>query len=293
MGSMTNPQRSSGIPLCTWVDRPANPKVGDKIQINDAGKRIMEWTGTLWVPANGQPWRQSGMPVGACSAGSFTNTTGAFTLITPFHYVYSVEATGGIYLYFPVGVIAPGSPAGVYYCIMSSTTEGVVYNNLYTGDEAVRPTVLVPMTSLVANWTQTGNEITLRTTPIYGKMLGPHGRIKISKAWTMNTTSANKFQYMRLGNALMSQVGYGSQAAGRAEYLIQNTGTTQNQFVFNVSNGISVGPSQVNSVAPFTNANTEVDLFLTSSVVLSWNASLGKVNDWIVDHGQTVEIYQG
>jgi hypothetical protein len=293
MGNMTIPPKLNSPQLRTWAERPANPQVGDRFQINDAGKRIMEWTGTLWVPANGQPWRQSTIPVGAPPAGSTTTTTGGFTLGTAFHYVYSVEATGGIYLYFPVGSLYPSSPAGLYYCIMSSTTEGVVYNNLYTGDEALKPTVLVPMTTVVSNWTQTTAEITLRSTPIYGKMLGPNGRIKISKVWLTNTTSANKFQYTRLGSALMSQVGYGSQAAGRAEYLIQNAGTTQSQFVFNVTNGISVGPSQVNSVAALTNANTETDLLLTSSVVLSWNSSLNKVPDWMIDHGHTVEIYQG
>jgi hypothetical protein len=69
---------------------------------------------------------------------------GAVTLGTALSAIYSF----GLWLYFPSGAVYAGSAAGLYWCVMSSTTVGTVYNNIHipgtnSPDPPTSPTAVV------------------------------------------------------------------------------------------------------------------------------------------------------
>lgn len=70
---------------------------------------------------------QTAIPFIIASSGSMANN-GAMTGLTALPATYS----NGCYVNLPASAISAGSAAGWYFCIMSSTTAGTVYNNTYT-----------------------------------------------------------------------------------------------------------------------------------------------------------------
>ncbi len=65
---------------------------------------------------------QSGIPVGIAPNGTIA-TDGALTLGTALPTTYST----GIWLYFPAGAVSGDATGGLYWCVMSNTTQGIVY----------------------------------------------------------------------------------------------------------------------------------------------------------------------
>lgn len=52
---------------------------------------------------------------------------------------------GGAYVYYPAGAVFAGSAAGWYWTVMSSTTVGVIYNNVYVSGAPSAPFPLTPV----------------------------------------------------------------------------------------------------------------------------------------------------
>jgi len=107
----------------TFASAPtAVGRTGQLVQFTDLNNSFWYSDGTNWKPMNGQAsLMSSSYPVGiAPTSTSVTSATGALLLGTALDKTYS----GGIWLYFA----AMGTKAaGWYFCIMSSTTVGVVY----------------------------------------------------------------------------------------------------------------------------------------------------------------------
>lgn len=136
------------------------------------------------------------VPVGIAPSGTIGNN-GALTLGTALHAVYS----GGIYLYFPANAISAGSAAGFYWTVMSSTTVGVVYNNVYTpGSPPAKPTSNTAFsTTGPGAYTGSTAEITASSFTLPGGLLGNFGRLMSGFAIAANSTASNRTIKVKLG----------------------------------------------------------------------------------------------
>lgn len=151
----------------------ASDNAGNTYRVTDIGKpgsgSLWVSDGTRWVPLNGRaPCMRSTIPFILPSSGSVGNN-GALTLSVALDRIYPRS-----YMYFPTGALFSGSAAGWYWAVMSSTTVGVVYNNIYssgypsipttsgfttTGPGAFTTTAGVDLTCV--NFTLPGNAVSL------------------------------------------------------------------------------------------------------------------------------------
>jgi len=151
----------------------ASDNAGNTYRVTDIGKSgsgsLWVSDGTRWVPLNGRaPCMRSTIPFILPSSGSVGNN-GALTLSVALDRIYPRS-----YMYFPTGALFSGSAAGWYWTVMSSTTVGVVYNNIYssgypsipttsgfttTGPGAFTTTAGVDLTCV--NFTLPGNAVSL------------------------------------------------------------------------------------------------------------------------------------
>jgi hypothetical protein len=97
------------------------------------------------------------------------------------------------YLYFPAGAIFAGSAAGLYYTVMSSTTAGTVYNNVYSG--LGQPTIPASPTPFVCTgpgaYTQTSAvDILLCSVNLPANCLGTQSKLS-TNMFVLGPTNAN------------------------------------------------------------------------------------------------------
>ena len=99
-----------------------------------------------------------------------------WTLSRPFFTVYS-----DIYFYFPTNAIYAGSSAGWYYSVMSSTTTGTIYNNVYTTGDLSVPVSPTPfVTTGPGEFVQpTGTSIVGFNFDLLGGVIGPNGSMDV------------------------------------------------------------------------------------------------------------------
>jgi hypothetical protein len=136
---------------------------------------------------------QSGVPVGIANNGTVA-TNGQVTLGTALPRVYS----NGIWLYLPAGAVS-GGVAGLYWCVMSSTTVGQVYTNF--ADTSLGFVPYIPTGTLVnavgsnSAYTQTTNaEIVLANINLPGNSLGNTGSISVvSSGHVVAAAAGNKY----------------------------------------------------------------------------------------------------
>lgn len=125
---------------------------------------------------------------------STVGANGALTLGTAFDRIYP-----NMYLYFGAGQIYAGSAAGLYFTIMSSTTEGVIYNNVYTGGIPSVPEALAPIVDAgPGGFTQTtGTDFTLASFTVAAGLMGANGTVRpsfiCSTVSSANSKSAKVF----------------------------------------------------------------------------------------------------
>lgn len=86
----------------------------------------------------------SSVPMYICPSGvvSANGALGSLSNGLPYSSAYAC------YLYLPAGAAFAGAAAGWYYTVMTSTTSGTIYNNLYSGSGP--PLILVNPTPIVA-----------------------------------------------------------------------------------------------------------------------------------------------
>jgi hypothetical protein len=213
--SSTNSANSS-----TWSSLPpcTSSLNGTMYTVSDVGDTSSNWNCLLsahdaswqWVPVGGSVnLAISGIPFGIPPSGSIGNNGALTGLATAFPHVFS----RGIYLYFPYGAIYSGSAAGLYWTVMSSTTAGTIYNNVYLASTTTVPSVVASPTAFSTTgpgaYTQTtGANIALAWFTIQGGLMGPRGVLSISSGWDTPPS----------GNTKM----YGAQWAGTTQGLDSN-----------------------------------------------------------------------
>jgi hypothetical protein len=114
---------------------------------------------------------QSAIPVVVKPSGSI-GSNGALTLGTALPAIYSA-----CWMYCAAGEIQAGSPAGVYYCQMSSTTIGVLYQERLTSGDPYIPLTPTPWASAGPGAYTSPNQVAtpLATLQILGGSLGANG----------------------------------------------------------------------------------------------------------------------
>jgi hypothetical protein len=186
---------------------------------------------------------QSGVPVGIAPNATVA-TNGQITLGTALPRIYS----GGIWLRLPAGAVV-GGPAGLYWCVMSSTTVGQVYTNFADTSQGFVP--YIPTSTLVnavgsnAAYTQTtATDIVLASVTLPGNSLGNNGAVSIISSGQVATAAA--------GNKLVKTLYSSSQF-----WLNQVTATSGN-YKFSFFAGFmncSATNSQIETSADYTWGN--------------------------------------
>jgi len=160
------------------------------------------------------------------SSGSIANN-GALTLTTALPRTFPKA-----WMYFPINSISASTPAGVYYVEMTSTTVGVIYNNLLAGSGVVQtPASKVPfVTTGPGAYTQTtGQDLAIQRTTIKGRALGANGGIFTKYIAETPNNANSKNAKVFFGNAQFSTNAMTSIVANSFESVIQNAGLTNSQ----------------------------------------------------------------
>jgi len=187
---------------------------------------------------------QSAIPFVLPSSGTFTGGTGALSGLTALPTTYS----GGCFMFFPAGAGLPQG-AGWYWTIMSSTTAGTVYNNVYSsGDPKLASpgyaTAGTAITSGATSYTQTTSATADISGPIItvpGGSMGPNGTLDIFyQVVVPNNANAKPIAIKESGASLSTSTGLASVAGNKYWYTVQNR---NNQAV-------NVGQSGVGVLAP-------------------------------------------
>ncbi|MBT9145426.1 MAG: hypothetical protein DDT42_01297 [candidate division WS2 bacterium] len=260
----------------TWASRPAASaeNAGTIIRVTDVGPggvgALFISDATVWRPVNGQAsLARWSVPVGVPSSGSIANN-GALTLTTALDRVYS----DGIYLRFPANAIAAGVPAGLYYCVMSSTTVGTIFNNSSLGIPSI-PASPVPFstTGPGAYVQTTGTDIILITLPIPGGLLGSNGSLANTHTLVLNATSNSIVYRQRYANYGFAEFypNLMSLIVGTTEFV--NTSTTAQKSMSTVFTGIGGSSGTVQSQnlgAVNSSINQDYTQLVTLTLATDW-----------------------
>lgn len=171
----------------------------------------------------------STFPVGIAPSGS-VGANGALTLGTALNVIYS----GGIFLHFPAGAVFSGSAAGLYYCVMSSTTVGTVYNNVGSGVPSA-PTAPTPIVDAGpgAYTAPTGADITLITAPaISAGVFGLSGGFKAEVIGSNNNSASGKTTRFKLNSVNIGGATTSTSTNNSQSITFQNGGAANRNVVF-------------------------------------------------------------
>jgi hypothetical protein len=87
-------------------------------------------------------------------------------------------------MFFPANAIEAGSPSGLYYVVMSSTTTGIIYNNTYTSGDPSDSVPIIPTNFITTGpgaYSQTiATDIPLITYTVLGGTLSEHDGILVT-----------------------------------------------------------------------------------------------------------------
>lgn len=216
---------------------------------------------------------QGGAPIIYPMSGSIASN-GALSGVT-FDVIYP-----SCWLWLPIGAVYSLSPAGLYFCQMSSVSAGTVYLNTLTAGQAPNvPTTLTPVTAGAGAYTTLTSQVTIFTAAVPGAILGPNGQIDITHNWRVpNNANAKNIliQYggqSALGGALASKLAYQSLD------IIRFNGDTTNWAAF------GQGGTTYNS-STFANNVKQTDNTVAQNITI--NVTMAVATDYMVFHGMRI-----
>lgn len=235
---------------------------------------IKSVNGGIELSAGGEPldigdFVLSTFSVGAAPSGTIA-ANGALTLGTALNTIYS----GGIYLYFPAGAVFSGSAAGAYYCVMSSTTAGVVYNNVLTGiPEKIAAPVSVVDAGPGAYVATTGSNVTLITAPVMdAKKFGLSGGFQATLIGTNNNSAGGKTTTLRINGTAVGGATTSTSTNNSQSIVFQNSGEYARNVIFFQNFGASsIGQARSNGTI---NTDASMTMTVTSNIVAA--------TDWLI-----------
>jgi hypothetical protein len=262
----------------TWATKPAAATYTNQlVRVSNVGINGSWWysDGVNWIPVGPITVYKSGLLIGIAGSGSIGNN-GALTLTTALSTTYS----GGLYLYFPANAISAGSAAGFYWTVMSSTTAGTVFNNVYTpGSNPVRPASNTAFsTTGPGAYTGSTAEITAISTTI------PANCMVVTSVLGINNNSAGSKNYrIRFG----ATIHYGVANTANTMYYIPRH-MIVNQYMTNAQAGSGSSPSGPSAtVMVFSAVDTAAD------VTLAITLQLGTATDWVILPMAVLELQPG
>lgn len=212
----------------TWAARPAGTVFGQKLFITDVVPDGFEayWNGANWLPVGGTlRLGAGGLPTGTAPTGSIGDN-GALTLGTAL-----ASTVPNCYLYFPSGAIVSGSAAGHYYVVMSSTTVGVIYNNLYTSGDPTVPASPTPfVTSGPGAYTGVLTEITQRIYTIPAGIARVNSAVRNTFRGGWNNSAGAKTQRVKLGSTATYALAGSTTVSNAITQIMQNRGVLNRQI---------------------------------------------------------------
>lgn len=155
-------------------------------------------SGPFGVAQSRRTISNSAVPSGVPSSGSVA-ANGALTLGTALPTAF----IAGIWLYFPSGAVYAGSAAGLYWVVMSSTTVGTVFDNVYTVGPRTPPSSPTPIVAAGpgAYVQTTGLTVSLSTITLPGGALGSKGKLTGEILWGCSNSAGSKIAKSRYGGA--------------------------------------------------------------------------------------------
>ena len=182
----------------------------------------------------------TGVHVAVVGSATWNNTTGSFTLGTAFPRTYSL----GIWIYFSGSGIAgsTGGPAasGLYWCVMSSATDGQAY--ALSGDPSVSWVPYTPTTVPTLLTTTAGTHspvlstnITVLNVTVPGGTLGRSGAIHGRDAILCSSSANSKNSLVQFGSTTLMANNAGgfitTSGFARRDFSLYNAGDEKFNFV--------------------------------------------------------------
>jgi len=254
-----------------------------------------------WTPPSAPPnfpqnspiiLAQSAIPMILPSSGTM-GANGSLTGLTALPYSVFPQPC---FMYFPAGKVFSGSPAGMYYASILTTTTAQVYNNMYTSGlpQAAIPVVPTPVVDAGpgAYAQTTGSDISLININSPGGMPGRNGCLAIRRYALMGQAAGGtRSGKLTLGGATIANEAAITNtylASGLSKYLF-NRGA-QNSNVSPLYGNWAGGDALVTSANAnlCTSIDTSVDNTLSMLAKLDTTAT-----DYYIIDGFRVEVLPG
>lgn len=133
------------------------------------------------------------IPIIAHGAGTVTGSGGNLTLTLTTPLDVSSIVLGATYVAFRAGELYSGSPAGLYYTVFSSTSVGIVYNNVLPANTLptaqVAPTSFSGQTGVGAISAYTASDTVLLSLNYPGGIPGPNGALQFKLGASLTGSS--------------------------------------------------------------------------------------------------------
>lgn len=223
----------------------------------------------------------SGIPFIIAPTGTMANN-GGVTLGTALPTIY-----GNAYIFLPAGAIAAGVPAAStwYFCQMSSTTVGIVFNNIYTtGVPTIpsSPTAFVTTgpgayTGVIAN--AVGPQITVPAGTV-----GPNGALRTYFINSVNANTNSKTLIYKIGSTNLCATALNTAGQfGTSQWFTIVNSAAQNVNV--APNSSMTGGFGANPAAP---PHPAINFGADQTLALS--ATMAVATDFIVMEAFIVEV---
>lgn len=221
---------------------------------------------------------QTGVPVGLVSNGTVA-TNGVITLVTALATTYS----GGIWLRLPASAVVGGA-AGLYWAVMSSTTQGQVYTAFVDTTSAFTPyipTGLVAAVGSNAAYTQTtAADITLINVSLPGGTMGANGGLRIYPQCVYVSSANIKSFKIALGGTAIAVFNNTTSTHDTRPWTLRNRGNQARNI-----DTASIGYAALATSPGYRTIDTAAD----QSILLLGNLTVSAL-DCIVLEGFTVEV---
>lgn len=224
----------------------------------------------------------SGIPFIIAPTGTMGNN-GAITLGTALATTYALA-----YIYLPAGALFTGSGAGWYFCQMSSTTVGVVYQNMYISGAPTIPSAPVAWVSTGPGaYTGVTGGITGPQITIPAGLLGPNGALRLSQLDSMNASANAKALSAFIGATSI----WAATLSTTGQFGFASISTIYNRGAQNSNVTLAIGTPAGTGTAGAANNFTSINFAVAQ--VLSFNLNTGTATDLIVIESFLIEVFPG
>lgn len=177
---------------------------------------------------------QVSIPSGIAPTGTVA-ANGAVTLGTALARIYGPTSVApGIWLYFPAGALFSGSAAGLYWCVMTSTTVGTAFNNMPNLATLAPPATTTAIVDAGPGaYTGVTTKQTLFAPTLPGGSMGANGSLRLFQRWNWNNSAGTKTPAFDFGGTQIVSVARTTTLSDEWFYMFSNRGAQNKQITFN------------------------------------------------------------